>query len=59
VAAENFQRVVSYCRRYISPDRLLGFLQTTWKPTVAAHRDKHITAIDCVASARRTVERSR
>jgi hypothetical protein len=59
VAAENFQRVVSYCRRYISPERLLGFLQTTWKPTVTAHRDKHITAIDCVAAARRAEERRR
>jgi len=43
---ENFQRTVTYCRRHISSTRLLGFLQTAWKPTLEVFRQDHMQAIE-------------
>jgi hypothetical protein len=49
---ENFERTVAYCREYIAPDRLIGFLQTVWKPTLEECRERHIQAIELVGQAR-------
>lgn len=49
---DNFGRTVAFCRQYIAPERLLGFLQTSWKPTLEVCRDRHMAAIEQVASAR-------
>ncbi len=48
----NFGRTVEYCTRHIPPERLLGFLQTPWKPTLPECREHHLAAIEQVASAR-------
>jgi len=48
---ENFQKTVIYCRRHISPNRLLGFLQTSWKPTLEEYRQQHMEAIELVGEA--------
>jgi len=48
---ESFQKTVEYCRKHIAPDRLLGFLQTVWKPTLEACRQNHIQAIELVGQA--------
>lgn len=53
---ENFSRMVSYCKRRIDPERLLGFLQTTWLPTTPDFRKKHFNAIKIVAKTRKQVE---
>ena len=45
---ENFSKTVSYCNKVISPDRLLGFMQTVWLPTLGVNRQKHLEAIDLV-----------
>ena len=59
-AADNFERLVSFCTRRIAPQRLLGFLQTPWKPTTKQHRQVHLEAIDKVARARaRMAQRAR
>jgi len=50
---ENFEKTVAYCKKHISPDRLLGFLQTVWKPTLKDYRESHIQAIEAVSRARR------
>ena len=50
---ENFPSTVDYARRHVAPQRLLGFLQTVWRPTVEECRDRHIEAIDIAAKARR------
>ena len=44
----NFERTVAYCREHIAPERLLGFLQTVWKPTLEACRNRHMQAIEQV-----------
>lgn len=43
---ENFRRMVTFCKRHISTAHLLGFLQTSWKPTLPACRKLHLQAID-------------
>jgi hypothetical protein len=45
---DNFERTVAYCRKRISPERLLGFLQTPWKPTLVAEKQHHLQAIELV-----------
>jgi hypothetical protein len=51
----NFGRTVSYCREHIAPQRLMGFLQTIWKPTLEACRARHIHGIEQVQQARETL----
>ena len=43
--AGNMQGTVGFCRAHIAPERLLGFLQTVWRPTLASCRDRHLDAI--------------
>ncbi|MDP6776008.1 MAG: Tat pathway signal protein [Candidatus Latescibacteria bacterium] len=51
---ENFQKTVTYARRHIAPERLLGFLQTVWRPTLGECRDRHIEAIDLLTKAHKS-----
>jgi hypothetical protein len=51
-ADENIARTVAYCSEHISPERLLGFLQTVWRPTLEACREKHMQALDLLGEAR-------
>lgn len=48
----NFERTVQFCRQNIPSEGLLGFLQTTWKPTLVECRQKHLDALQQVAQAR-------
>jgi len=50
-APENFQKTVNFCRRHIALERLLGFLQTSWMPTLEVFRQRHMQAIDLVDQA--------
>ncbi|WP_166353000.1 Tat pathway signal protein [Phytoactinopolyspora limicola] len=47
--AKSFEKTVEFCRRRLDPARLLGFLQTTWLPTVGEFRAHHLAAVDQVA----------
>ncbi len=55
----NFGRTVRFCRENIPAERLLGFLQTSWMPTLEECRQKHLDALRQIASAREEVERER
>lgn len=57
VDPRNFERTVSYCRRQLDPDRLLGFMQSSWKPTLPDCLERHLASIDQVARAIRKVEK--
>jgi hypothetical protein len=48
---ENLPRTVAFCREHVAPSRLLGFLQTVWKPTLESCRDKHMEAVGLMARA--------
>ncbi|WP_286922704.1 Tat pathway signal protein [Proteiniphilum sp. UBA5375] len=47
----NFGKTVEHCSKIISADRLKGFMQTTWRPTLAPCFKKHCEAIEQVANA--------
>jgi hypothetical protein len=53
----NFEKLVPFCRRHISPERLFGFMQSAWKPTTEEWRAVHLDAIDRIARARAAYER--
>jgi hypothetical protein len=46
----NFAMTVKYCEKHINPDRLFGFLQTPWRPTLEEYRQHHLEAIDEVGA---------
>jgi hypothetical protein len=48
---ENLIRTVAFCREHIASSRLLGFLQTVWKPTLDSCRDRHMEAIELMGRA--------
>ena len=45
---ENFALTVAYCRKHIAPERLWGFVQTPWRPTVPEFRERLIQAAEQV-----------
>ena len=49
---ENFGATVAYARETIASERLLGFLQTVWRPTMPAYRERHLAAIEQAGAAR-------
>lgn len=55
---DNFEGTVRFCREHIAPERLVGFLQTVWHPTLETVRQKHVDAIAQVKHARAEFERS-
>lgn len=49
--AENIGATVKFCREHLNAERLRGFLQTPWRPTLPVYRDHHLQAIDVVGAA--------
>lgn len=47
----NFGQTVEYCQQTVAPERLAGFLQTVWRPTIEQYADRHREAIDQVGAA--------
>jgi hypothetical protein len=45
---DNFSKLVTYSKNHIAPERLFGFLQSTWKPTLKARRLRLLEAVDLV-----------
>lgn len=52
----NFGKTVSFAKRNIAPERLKGFLQTIWRPTIPSYRERHLQAIEQVAAAKKKFE---
>lgn len=48
----NFEGTVEFAKQHISPQNLLGFLQTVWHPTLEIYRQKHLDAIRQLAQAK-------
>ena len=48
---DNMAGTVDFCRQHIAPERLLGFMQTVWKPTLEECRGKHMEALDLMGKA--------
>lgn len=49
---ENFGLTVEHCRKVIAPERLKGFMQSTWDYTLESRRDRIAAAIDEVTAAK-------
>ena len=45
---QNFKLTVDYCKKVIAPQRLKGFMQTVWRPTLSQCRDRHLEAVQQV-----------
>ena len=45
---ENFALTAAYCRKHIAPERLWGFMQTPWRPTIPEFRERLIQAAEQV-----------
>ncbi|MCD6520619.1 MAG: Tat pathway signal protein [Anaerolineae bacterium] len=56
VLPENLPRTVQYAKEHIAPERLWGFLQTVWQPTLPPFRERHEEAIRAIKDARRAYE---
>ena len=48
----NFADTVRFCTGRLAPERLLGFLQTVWRPTLPEFQVRHLEAIDTFRQAR-------
>ena len=46
----NFAGTVAYCRRICSPERLKGFLMTSWLQTLPENEKKNLEAVDQVGA---------
>ena len=51
VVDSNARGTVDFCRKNLSPSRLLGFMQTTWKPTTRESRARNLAAVDLFSEA--------
>ncbi len=49
---ENMAKTVRFCRKHISPRRLLGFLQTPWRPTTRKWHAHNLRSIDLAGQAK-------
>lgn len=50
---ENFGNLVRYGKRIIAPERLKGFMQTVWTPTLKPFLNAHYGAVDLIGKARK------
>jgi len=48
---ENFGLTVDHCKQVVSPERLLGFLQTIWRPTIEPYRRRFMESVEQVGEA--------
>jgi hypothetical protein len=53
---DNFEGTVRFCAERIAPERLLGFLQTVWRPVLPEFRDRHLASIEFVRRAKAAYE---
>ena len=56
---ENMEGLVRYCTERLSPEHLLGFMQTPWVLTLEANEDRMNEAADAFADAKRRYEAGR
>lgn len=53
---ENLRQLTAYCTGRISDDRLFGFMQTPWHPTIPENKDKLFESAETLREARLTYE---
>ncbi len=53
---DNLRKTVAFCKEHVAPERLKGFLQTVWKPTVDRRLERHVEAAREVGRGKRVFE---
>lgn len=48
---DNLKQLSAYCEKVISPERLFGFIETTWAPVLPEYRELLFDGADAVADA--------
>jgi hypothetical protein len=48
---ENILQLRDWCGEHLAPERLMGFLQTPWHPTIEHFRYKHLDAVEALRQA--------
>ena len=48
---QNYPLLVDHCRRHVDASRVLGYLMTSWKPTLPSEEARHVRAIEIAAAA--------
>ena len=56
-SSDNMAMTVQYAKKNIASPHLLGFMQTTWRPTLETFRRRHTEAIAQVGQAIKIFER--
>ena len=47
-----------FCSENITPERLHGFLQTLWKPTIEEHRERYLKGIKLAGEAKKWFDKN-
>lgn len=56
---ENMLNTVKFCSNHIGDAQLLGFLQTSWLPTIEKYRDPILNSIQLIGDAKKWFEKNR
>jgi len=57
--AKSIGNTVKFCHEHINDSRLMGFLQTFWKPTIEEYRELILKGIDLAGGAREWYDSNR
>lgn len=57
--AGNFPALVQFVRDHLPPERVLGFMQTTWRPMLETYRDELELGVEMFAAGKRAYEEER
>lgn len=49
---DNFRRTVEFSQRHLTSERVLGFMQTVWKPLLPEYRDRFLLGVQKFREAR-------
>ncbi|MEN6452633.1 MAG: hypothetical protein ABFD10_00125, partial [Prolixibacteraceae bacterium] len=51
----NIFNTIQFCEKNLNPTRLLGFLQTIWKPTIEENRNRILKGIELIGTAKKRI----
>lgn len=54
---KNIENTIQFCAKQFNNKRLLGFLQTFWKPTIEEYRERILKGIDLIGDAKGNYEK--
>jgi hypothetical protein len=55
---KSISNTVQFCKKHIEDSRLLGFLQSLWKPTIEEYRERILKGIELTGDAKKWFEKN-